>query len=128
MRAGLTSGETIALVGGGGGLGHLGLQFAKALGLQVVAIHARDEGLSVEKECGADIVIDARKEKEKAVKAVKKVTAGQGADATLNFSDHDAAATLGAAVTKMHRSSRGLKIEAASSYSHRDTCADRTAA
>lgn len=59
-RAGLKSGESVALVGGGGGLRHLGVQFAKALGLKVIAIDARDEGLSLAKECGADFVIDAR--------------------------------------------------------------------
>lgn len=102
VRAGLKSGEAIALVGGGGGLGHLGVQFAKALGLRVIAIDARDEGLSLAKECGADHVIDARQDKEKSVQEVKKLTAGQGADATLNVSDHDTAAALAAAVTKMH--------------------------
>jgi len=62
VRAGLKSGETgetIALVGGAGGLGHLGVQFSKALGLQVIAIDARDEGLSLAKECDADIILDA---------------------------------------------------------------------
>jgi propanol-preferring alcohol dehydrogenase len=60
VRAGLKAGEAIALVGGRGGLGHLGVQFAKALGLHVIAIDARDEGLSLAKECGADTVVDAR--------------------------------------------------------------------
>lgn len=102
VRANLKSGESVAIVGGGGGLGHLGVQFGKALGLQVIAIDARDEGLSLAKECGADVVIDARAGKEKVVEQVQKVTGGQGADATLNVSDHDSAAATGAAVTKMH--------------------------
>lgn len=72
------------------------------MGLQVIAIDARDEGLSLAKECGADTLIDAREGKEKAVEAVKKVTAGNCADATLSLSDHDTAAALAAAVTKMH--------------------------
>jgi propanol-preferring alcohol dehydrogenase len=102
VRAGLKAGESIAIVGGGGGLGHLGVQFAKALGLIVIAIDARDEGLQLAKDCGADTLVDARKKKEDAVKEVKKVTGGQGADATLNVSDHETAAALAAAVTKMH--------------------------
>lgn len=109
VRPDLKSGESIAIVGGGGGLGHLGLQFAKALGLVVIAIDARDEGLQLAKDCGADTVIDARKPKEKVVEEVHKVTGGQGADATLNVSDHKTAAALGAAVTKMH----GLLVQIA---------------
>ncbi len=53
------------------------------------------------KECGADTVVDARSGKEKVVEQVKKVKGGQGADATLNVSDHESAAATGAAVTKM---------------------------
>jgi len=102
VRAELKSGQSVAIVGGGGGLGHLGVQFAKALGLRVIAIDARDEALALAKECGADTLIDARQDKAKVVEEVKKVTGGQGADATLNVSDHESAAATGAAVTKMH--------------------------
>jgi propanol-preferring alcohol dehydrogenase len=102
VRADLKAGESVAIVGGGGGLGHLGVQFAKALGLHVVAIDARDEGLALAKECGADTVIDARKGKKKVVEEVHKVTGGKCADATINVSDHDSAAATSAAVTKMH--------------------------
>ncbi|CZS94475.1 related to alcohol dehydrogenase [Rhynchosporium agropyri] len=102
VRSGLKSGETVALVGGGGGLGHLGVQFAIALGLKVIAIDARDEGLSLAKECGADFIIDARQDKESIVNEVKKANSGKLADATLNVSDHESAATTSAAITKMH--------------------------
>ena len=47
LQAELKAGETIALIGAGGGLGHLGCQFARALGLQVVGIDARDEWLEL---------------------------------------------------------------------------------
>ncbi|CZT42734.1 related to alcohol dehydrogenase [Rhynchosporium secalis] len=102
VRSGLKSGETVALVGGGGGLGHLGVQFAIALGLKVIAIDARDEGLSLAKECGADFIIDARQDKESIVNEVKKANSGKLANATLNVSDHESAATTSAAITKMH--------------------------
>jgi propanol-preferring alcohol dehydrogenase len=98
----LKAGESVAIVGGGGGLGHLGVQFAKALGLYVIAIDARDEGLQLAKVCGADIVVDARQKKEKIVEEVKNGTGGEGADATLNVSDHESAAATAAAVTKRH--------------------------
>jgi len=87
----------------------LGVQFAKALGLHVIAIDARDEALQLAKDCGADTLVDAREGKEKVVEAVKKVTGGFGADAVINVSDHDSAAATSAAVTKMH----GIMIQIA---------------
>ncbi|KAI9818163.1 MAG: hypothetical protein M1827_000788 [Pycnora praestabilis] len=102
LQANLTKGQWLCLVGSGGGLGHLGIQFAKALGLQVIGIDARDEGLELSKVMGADLVIDARQSKDKVVEEVGKVTNGEGADATLCLSDADSAAGLACAVTKMH--------------------------
>ena len=102
LQTELKSGETLALVGAGGGLGHLGCQFAKAMGLEVVGIDARDEGLALAKESGADVVIDARHEKETVVQRVREVTNGMGADATVNVSDSQEAAALACAVTRMH--------------------------
>lgn len=105
----LKAGEWICFVGSGGGLGHLGIQFAKALGLNVIGIDARDEGLSLSKENGSDVVVDARKGKEAAVKDVHAVTNGCGADATVCLSDAQDAAGLACAVTKMH----GLMVQIA---------------
>jgi len=102
LQADLVKGEWIALVGSGGGLGHLGVQFAKALGLNVVGVDARDEALELTKEAGADVVVDARKGKEHVVAEVQRVTAGKGADATVTISDAESAAALACAVTKMH--------------------------
>ncbi|CAD0091422.1 unnamed protein product [Aureobasidium vineae] len=99
LEANLKSGEWIALVGSGGGLGHLGIQFAKALGLNVVGIDARDEGLAMSKENGADVVVDAREGKDSVVAAV---TGGAGVDASITLSDADDAAGLACALTKMH--------------------------
>ena len=86
----------------GGGLGHLGTQFAKAKGMKVVGIDARDEGIALSKEVGADIVIDARKDKEEVVKQVMQATGGEGCDATINVSDAKSAAALACAITRMH--------------------------
>ncbi|GAB7359351.1 hypothetical protein MBLNU230_g6002t1 [Neophaeotheca triangularis] len=100
--SGLKSGEWICFVGSGGGLGHLGVQFAKALGLQVIGIDARDEGLELSRQNGADVVVDARKGDKAVVEAVHRVTNGMGADSTVNLSDAATAAATACAVTKMH--------------------------
>lgn len=102
MRAELKPGQSLAIVGAGGGLGHLGIQMAKALGLHVIAIDARDEGLALARSCSADLVLDARIGEERVVSEVQKATSGKGADATINVSDASSAAALAAAVTRMH--------------------------
>ncbi|KAK4888925.1 hypothetical protein LTR28_002856 [Elasticomyces elasticus] len=109
LQAELKEGQWIALVGSGGGLGHLGIQFAKALGLKVIGIDARDDGLALTKSTGADVVVDARKGKDEMVKQVQEATNGEGADATLNLSDAPSAAATACAVTKMH----GLMVQIA---------------
>ena len=103
LQARLEKGQTLGIVGSGGGLGHIGIQFAKARGLRVVGIDARDEGLVLSEEVGADLVLDARKGKEEVVKQVHKFTGGLGCDATLNLSEASGAAALACAVTRMHR-------------------------
>ncbi|CAG8971790.1 hypothetical protein HYALB_00001899 [Hymenoscyphus albidus] len=102
VKADLKPGQSVAMVGAGGGLGHLGVQFAKALGLYVIAIDAREEALQLAQQCGGDVVVDARIGKEKVVEEVQKVTEKLGAEATLNFSDHETAAATAAAVTRNH--------------------------
>ena len=104
LQAGIKSGgtETLAIVGAGGGLGHLGCQFARVLGIRVVGIDAKDEGLKLAKESGANIVLDARKPQEQVAKEVHDATDGKGVDATVNLSDHEHAAALSCAITKLH--------------------------
>lgn len=101
-QAGLKEGEWLAIVGSGGGLGHLGVQFAKKKGLKVIGVDAREDGLALTKTMGADVVVDAREGKEKVAKKVQEVTGGAGADATVTLSDAGSAAALACAVTKMH--------------------------
>ena len=102
LKTGLTSGEWVCFVGSGGGIGHLGIQFAKALGLKVIGIDVRDEGLELSKKYGANVIVDGRKGKASVVKEVHAVTAGEGADATVCLSDHKDGTSLACAVTKKH--------------------------
>ena len=103
-QADLKPGQWLGIVGSGGGLGHLAIQFAKkARGLKVVAVDARDEGLDLSREMGADAVMDARKGKESVVEEVGKVTGKQkGVDAVIELSGHPSAAEMGAAITRQH--------------------------
>jgi alcohol dehydrogenase, propanol-preferring len=100
--ADVKKGGWLAIVGAGGGLGHLGIQFAKAKGIKVVAIDARDEGLALCKSAGAEHVMDAREGKEKVVDKVQKLTDGLGVEATINVSEHETSAPLSCAITRMH--------------------------
>lgn len=50
------------VISGIGGLGHLAVQYAKAMGMYVVAVDISPEKLRLAKEVGADLVIDATKE------------------------------------------------------------------
>jgi propanol-preferring alcohol dehydrogenase len=66
-------GEWLA-VSGIGGLGHLGIQYAKAMGLRVVAVDVSDEKLALARALGADLAVDARTPD--AVEAIVKHTGG----------------------------------------------------
>jgi len=66
-------GEWIA-ISGIGGLGHLGIQYAKAMGLRVCAIDIDDGKLAHAKNLGADFIVNARATD--AVAAVRQATDG----------------------------------------------------
>jgi propanol-preferring alcohol dehydrogenase len=102
ILAGVKKGEWVGIVGSGGGLGHLGIRFAKALGLNVIGIDARDEGLELTKKGGADVVIDARIGHDTVVERAQEVTNGEGVTATINVSDAEKAVAMSCAITKMH--------------------------
>ena len=62
-------GET-AMVVGIGGLGHLGLQYARVFGITTVAVDVHDEKLQLAKELGADHVVDARGDQQAELEAI----------------------------------------------------------
>ena len=73
---------------GCGGLGQVGIRFAKAMGLKVVGLNINDEVLQEAKESGADIVINSRNPAFEA--DLKQATSG-GSDAAVVFSAAQAA-------------------------------------
>lgn len=98
----LNSGQTVGIVGCGGGLGHLAIQFGKAMGLKVIGIDARDEGLALAKEHNPDLLLDARKGDAHLVEEIKKFTGKGGVDAAINLADAPQAAGTACAISKQH--------------------------
>lgn len=80
----------------------MGIQMAKAKGINVIAVEARDEAIELCKKAGAEHVFDAREGKEKVAEQVQKLTDGLGVEATINVSEAEAAAPLSCAITRMH--------------------------
>ncbi|KAF2396575.1 GroES-like protein [Trichodelitschia bisporula] len=60
-ESGAKPGQCVAIVGAGGGLGSLALQYAKAMGLQTLAIDAGDDKRKMCEELGARAFVDFSK-------------------------------------------------------------------
>jgi len=89
-------GEWIA-ISGVGGLGHLGIQYAKAMGLHVCAVDVDDRKLAHATRLGADAVVNATHGN--VVAEVKQATAG-GAHGVLITAPSLGAFTQGVAMTR----------------------------
>ncbi len=59
-RDGASKGESVLIIGAGGGVGSIGIQLAKAAGLVVIATASRPETESWVRELGADHVVNHR--------------------------------------------------------------------
>ncbi|MNX16057.1 Zinc-type alcohol dehydrogenase-like protein [compost metagenome] len=77
VRAGLRVGESILIHGGAGGVGHVAIQLAKAIGAKVFTT-ARENNFEFARRMGADVVIDY--EKEDYAAAILRETGGRGVD------------------------------------------------
>jgi propanol-preferring alcohol dehydrogenase len=91
-------GQWIA-ISGCGGLGHLAVQYGKAMGLLVCAVDVDDSKLKLAKNLGADAVVNARDEN--AVAAVQKATGG-GAHGVLITAPSLPAFNQGVGMTRKH--------------------------
>lgn len=77
VRAALRVGESVLVHGGAGGVGHVAIQLAKAIGARVFTT-ARASDSEFARSVGADVVIDY--ENEDYVEAVMGATEGRGVD------------------------------------------------
>nr|ODN94422.1 alcohol dehydrogenase, propanol-preferring [Cryptococcus depauperatus CBS 7855] len=75
-------GDWIALPGAGGGLGHLAVQYAKAMGLKVLAIDTGAAKEKLAKSLGADAWVDFKTSKD-IVADIKVATGGEGPQAAI---------------------------------------------
>jgi NADPH:quinone reductase len=76
-RGGLRHGETVLVLGSGGGIGTASVQIAKALGARVIAMVHRPEAMRFVESLGADVVLPLT---DGWLQAVKDHTGGRGVD------------------------------------------------
>jgi NADPH:quinone reductase-like Zn-dependent oxidoreductase len=74
------SGEALIVHGASGGVGHLALQFAKLRGARVLATASGEDGVTLARRLGADVVVDGKRED---IAAAARQLAPDGIDAVL---------------------------------------------
>jgi D-arabinose 1-dehydrogenase-like Zn-dependent alcohol dehydrogenase len=106
-RCQLSAGQRVGIVGAGGGLGHLGLQFAEAMGLRTTGVDAADGPLQLAKSLGLKAeIIDAKAvEADKVVQKMgeedgEKDRANMGLDAVIILPESQASFEYGCKLLK----------------------------
>jgi NADPH:quinone reductase-like Zn-dependent oxidoreductase len=85
---GLKNGESVLILGAGGGIGHLAVQLARRMGARVLAVASGDDGVAFVRRLGADQVMDGKKDD---IAAVARQFAPQGLDTALLTAGGEAA-------------------------------------
>lgn len=85
---GLQQGESLLIVGAGGGVGHMAVQFARRKGARVLAVASGEDGVALVQRLGVDAVIDGRKDD---LPAAARAFAPAGFDAALLTAGGDVA-------------------------------------
>lgn len=75
-RSGVKPGQWIVLPGAGGGLGHFAVQYARAMGMRVIAIDGGDAKRDLCKKLGAEAFIDFQQTQDIAAEVMKITTYG----------------------------------------------------
>ena len=84
-RGKIQNGETILIVGAGGGVNTASIQIAKYLGAKVIVVGSNSKKLEMAESIGADVLIDRSKEEDWS-KAVYLATNKRGVDAVVDSS------------------------------------------
>ncbi|KAJ5539709.1 hypothetical protein N7513_008041 [Penicillium frequentans] len=82
-ESGIRPGQTVAIVGAGGGLGSLAQQYAKAMGLRVVCIDGGDEKRVMCEQLGSEAYVDFTKSKDLVADVKAATPDGLGAHAVI---------------------------------------------
>lgn len=81
-ESGVKAGQSVAIVGAGGGLGSLAIQYAIAMGVRPIGIDSGDEKEKLCREMGAEAFVDFKKmsgdDGDGMAEAVKKAVGGDG--------------------------------------------------
>lgn len=104
VRAALRAGESILIHGGAGGVGHVAIQLAKALGAKVFTT-VREDNFEFARNVGADVVIDYRKEDY--LSAIMRETGDRGVDVVFDTIGGD---TLSRSLTVLAQLGRVVTI------------------
>lgn len=100
VRAVLRVGESILIHGGAGGVGHVAIQVAKAMGARVFTT-VREANADFVRSLGADVVIDYTQEDY--VEAIMRETAGHGVDVVFDTIGGDTLARSPDALAQLGR-------------------------
>lgn len=108
-KAYLSSGQRVAIIGAGGGLGNLGLQFAEAMDLRTIGVDAADGPLKLAKSLGTKAtIVDARSAKaDEVVEQIGKEDkisdrANMGVDAAIILPESQAGFDYGVKLLRNH--------------------------
>jgi NADPH:quinone reductase-like Zn-dependent oxidoreductase len=82
-RAGLRAGESVLVVGAGGGVNSMAIQIAKLAGAHVYALTSSEEKMEEAQELGADVVINYREDPQWS-RTIYKMTNRRGVDVVVD--------------------------------------------
>lgn len=124
--------QSVGIIGAGGGLGHLGVQFAEKMGLKTVAIDAADGPLQLLRKIASSttLVVDARESDASQAKQQFSVQEGtsedtddeKGLDAVFILTDTQASFDYGMKLLKRHGIMMIVSIPPKFQFSPADIC------
>ncbi len=113
-RGGLRAGETVLVVGAGGGVNSVSIQIAKLAGAKVYVVGSNAEKCAQAEAIGADATVN-REEEPQWSRAVYKLTSRRGVDVVV---DNVGAATLGQSMRACRSGGRILVVGGTSGYGY----------